>query len=399
MTETSASTCDQPVRIAVIGACGFIGRHIVQSLGRDPAWHVRAVARAPQPTCVRKTAAAEWHIADARDCAALVSALRAVDIVVHAVAGAPSTIRRTVLPVYRAAEQNRCRRIVYIGTAVVHGQSPPENTVEETPLPAGQRLPYNRAKLWAERKFFALARRGSVEVTVLRPGIVYGPGSRWISETADALLAGRAGLVEGGGGFCNAIHVSNVVHAVRLAALAPSAAGEAFLLGEEPPITWREFYCRIADPLGIDADSISVLAAEEPGLRIGDLVPSPLHWASVRALRSLIPVQLWACAARIAAGANHSSPCDTSLRADLETTLLQRARHLPNWNKARELLGYRPVIGPSEAWRDTIEWLASAGYPVTTRPTSAAEDICGPGDSAPSLANPGNASVKNHQTP
>ena len=393
MRETSASTCEQPVRIAVIGADGFIGRHIVQSLGRDSAWWIRAIARASQPTSARTTGAAERRIADARDYAALASALRGVDIVVHAVAGAPSTIRRTVVPVYRAAEHNRCRRIVYIGTAVVHGQAPTENTNEETPLPAGQRLPYNRAKLWAERRFFALARRGSVEVTVLRPGIVYGPGSRWISETADALLAGRAGLVEGGAGFCNAIHVKNVVHAIRLAALAPQAAGEAFLLGEEPPITWREFYGRIAEPLGIDVASISVLTAQEPGLRIVDLVTSPLHWASVRALRNLVPVKWRARAARIATGASHSSPYETPLRADLETTLLHRARHLPNWQKARELLGYRPILGPSEAWRDTIEWLASAGYPVI----SADQDICISGGAESGLALPGNASRKNHQ--
>jgi nucleoside-diphosphate-sugar epimerase len=375
----------QSVRIAVIGADGFIGRHIVDTLSQDPAWQVRAIARTPPLESAPLRAPVERRLADARNTRALEAALENIEIVVHAAAGDPATIRRTVVPVYRAAERNRCRRIVYLGTAVVHGQAPVEGTREDTPLPRGQRLPYNRAKRWAERKLLALARRGAVEVTVLRPGIVYGPRSRWITDAADALLAGRAGLVDGGGGLCNALHVANLVHAVRLAARVPAAAGEAFLLGEDESITWREFYRRIAEPLGIDADTIRLLRVDERRLRSAERRADCLAF-----VHRIVPVRklLRAILAPWRARAGHgdrdaaSGPNPAVPPTDLETALLHRARYLPDWSKSRALLGYRPVVAPAEAWGSTIDWLASAGYPVTPHRTVpvrfATSDAAGP---------------------
>jgi len=53
--------------------------------------------------------------------------------------------------------------------------------------------------------------------------------------------------------------------------------------------------------------------------------------------------------------------------ADREMALLHRAQYVPVWTKARERLGYVPIVDPDEGWRRTIEWLAAAGYPVTGR--------------------------------
>lgn len=368
MTGPTGSALGQPVRIAVIGADGFIGRHIVETLRRDAAWRVRAITRTPPLDSAPSRGSVDRRVADAGDADALAVALEGIEVVVHAVGGDPPTIRRTVVPVYRAAERNRCRRIVYLGTAVVHGQAPAEGTREESPLPRGQRLAYNRAKRWAERKFLALGRRGAVEVAVLRPGIVYGPRSRWITDAADALLAGRAGLVDGGTGLCNALHVANLVHAVRLAALVPGAAGEAFLLGEDESITWHEFYRRIAQPLGIETHTIHLLSVDERRLRNAE---RRAEWRAF--LHRIAPVRgvtkaigrLW----RDPAGRGDvdvaSGPSRTAPPADLETALLHRARYLPDWSKSRALLGYRPIVAPAEAWRSTIDWLAAAGYPVT----------------------------------
>src|SRR5258705_363109 len=82
----------------------------------------------------------------------------------------------------------------------------------------------------AERTLLALRADSSVELVMLRPGIVYGPRSRWTAGWADDLLAGRAYLIGDGAGICNAIYVDTLVHAIRLATEAPAAAvdGQAF---------------------------------------------------------------------------------------------------------------------------------------------------------------------------
>jgi nucleoside-diphosphate-sugar epimerase len=334
------------LRIAVLGATGYIGRRTIECLDIDPRFEVRAVARGGD-----RVPAPELRIADARDEQALVAALADCDVAVHAIAGDPRTIRDTIEPVVRAAARAGCRRIVYLGTAVVHGQAPVAAVDESAPLPREQRLAYNVAKRDAELRLFALGGAAGLEVVSLRPGIVYGPNSRWIGGLADALLEGRAGLVDGGLGVCNAIYVDNVVHAVALAATHPAAAGEPFLIGEGAGITWREFYRRVAEPLGIPLANIPSIGYER-----GSELVRKVRGRLVRLARraGLAPRDR----TDVAAG----RPV-----ADREMALLHRACFVPVWTKARERLGYAPIVDPEEGWRRTVAWLAAAGYPVTPR--------------------------------
>jgi nucleoside-diphosphate-sugar epimerase len=352
---------------AVIGAGGFIGNRVVEMLHAD-GWAVRPVVRRASSLALAARFALEGRVADAMDAGALAEALQGCEVVVHALAGDPATIRGAIAPLCRAAEEAGCRRIVYLSSAVVHGQAPPPDTVEETPLPAGQRLAYNLAKRDAERELFRLGGRGAVEVTALRPGIVFGPRSQWIGGLADALLEGRAGLVDGAEGLCNAIYVDNVVHAVKLAALAAAAPGRAFLIGDDETPTWREFHRRVAEPLGIALDDIPVLRFAPARPSLGDRVRALPQAPPVRAAIDRLPhpVREGLSAAWGATVTRPPAP-PSGPRADLETALLHRAAHAPGWARARDLLGYAPRIAPAEAWRRTVAWLGFAGYPTAGR--------------------------------
>ena len=75
-----------------------------------------------------------------------------------------------------------------------------------------------------------VAPRGTVELVILRPTIVFGPGSRWVFDFADALRAGTACLVDGARGVCNSIYVDNLGYAVLLAMKTPGIDGQVFLI-------------------------------------------------------------------------------------------------------------------------------------------------------------------------
>jgi nucleoside-diphosphate-sugar epimerase len=350
--------------VAVLGASGFIGNRIVEVLYLDSRWRVRPVARRASGLALACRFDLRGVVADGFDVAALTAAFEGCDLVVHALAGDMRTVRGTVAPVYRAAERAGCRRMIYLSSAMVHGQAPAAGADENSPLPAEQRLPYNLAKRAAENILFRLGRTGKVEVVALRPGIVYGPRSQWIGGIADALLEGRAGLVDGGGGLCNAIYVDNVVHAVRLAAITPGLDGQAFLLGEDETPSWREFTRRVAEALGLRIEETLSLefVAKPPAFRERlDL------WRLSRPVRTILeslprPLREGLAAAWGASGA--MPPPASGPRADLEMALLHRAAHVPSWRKAREQLGYSPLVLPPEAWRRTISWLGFAGYPI-----------------------------------
>lgn len=355
--------------IAIVGANGFIGSRLVETLHLDGGYRVRAVVRSVGALASSARFSLEGRVADALDGSALREALRGCDSAVYCVAGDPQTIVRSTETVFRAAEAARCRRLVYLSTASVHGQDPAADTDERSPLSDRQPLAYNNAKVRAERTLDGLRRSSHLELVVLRPAIVFGPRSSWISGLAEEILAGRACFVGSDAGVCNAIYVDNLVEAIRLAVESERAAGETYLLGDVAELTWRDFYRPVADALGVRVEEFPILPAPfgRPSItsfawsrtlprvrRVYQRAPAPVR-------RALAPI-----ASALRAG-DRSRPAVT-----LEKALLHGCRHRLPWRKAREQLGYAPVVGVEEAFRRTIGWLAFAGYPVNAAGSDAA---------------------------
>jgi nucleoside-diphosphate-sugar epimerase len=225
---------------AVLGASGFIGSRIVEMFHLGGLAEVRPVARSMGSLARMSRFNLDWRLADALDEEALRAAFAGCETVIHAIAGDLATIRDSVTPVYRAAGDAGVRRLVYLSSASVHGQAPHLGTDEETPVSRRQPIAYNSAKAWAERRLLGLRANGSVELVILRPGIVTGPRSIWQSRFAAELLAGNACWFDDGRAICNSLYVDNLVHAIHLALDAAGADGRAFLVGDEETITWAD---------------------------------------------------------------------------------------------------------------------------------------------------------------
>jgi hypothetical protein len=59
-------------------------------------------------------------------------------------------------------------------------------------------------------------------------------------------------------------------------------------------------------------------------------------------------------------------PSPPTPTVSLEKALLHSCRYKLPWQKAKEKLGYEPVVSFSEGCRRSVGWLAFAGYPVVT---------------------------------
>jgi nucleoside-diphosphate-sugar epimerase len=351
------------VKVAVIGASGFVGGHILRVLraGGDDA---RAVVRNPQfsPRDPNR------RIADAGNVYAIRDAIAGCDCLVHSVLGPAEVILGSLAPVYAAAEAVGVRRIVYMSTGSVHGQSPKPGTDETTPLSVRQAFAYNNAKVRAERKLRRLRARGTVEVVMLRPTIVFGPGSRWVRDFATALRNNTACVVDGGRGICNSIYVDNLAHAVRLALTVPGIDGEVFLVGDEETVTWRDLYRPIAAALGYDFDSvpsvdfpevkpgfkqlyIQPIRTSEPGQAVLTRFPPGLKTTLRRAVR------LVRRSTAGAGGGTVSAVSQTAPQISAEMAALHRCRWRLPHDKAVRLLGYAPPVSFAEGCRRSVEWL------------------------------------------
>lgn len=350
--------------IAVLGANGCIGARLIETMHLGKWARPRPVVRRPSALFGASRFGIAGAVAEVHDCAALERAFQNCDAVVSAIAGDPALIVNSVVPVYRAAEAMGVRRLVYLSSASVHGQSPSPGTDEASRLSSRQSIAYNNAKVEAERRLCKLRRSGSVEIVILRPGIVYGPRSRWTGSFASDVLAGTAYLIDGGKGICNGIYVDNLVHAVRLAIATKMADGNAYLLGETETLSWADLCQPVLSALGYTVADIVVSGSAVPRSSWRrDLMRSGLLRKALRGLPQPVKAALASGWTAFQVAQNHTQ--DIRLAAvTREMALLQQCHVRLPWTKAKRELGYSPVVSFEEASRRSVEWLKFAGYPV-----------------------------------
>lgn len=361
------------LRVAVIGANGFVGNRLVEQWHLEERADVVPVVRRPEAAAAVLRFGLDCRVADALDERVLARALVGCDAVVHAGAGPRQFVTQSPACVVRAAAKAGAHTVVYLSSMAVHGWQARPGTDEATPLPRRQPVPYNRWKVRGERALSSACRDTGTRFVILRPGIVYGPRSQWIAGFARSVVDGSAYVVAGGRGVCNAIYVDNLAHAVDLALQREETAGETFLIADDDAVTWRMLYEPVCRALGRSWDVVADLPPRAPRptprehlLALRDdtaarIVLDRLPWALRKPIRRLAVRPL-------AEELSHDVP----RRPALETSILQTCGYRFPTTKARRMLGFEPPIAFDEACRRTVAWLGFAGYPVADASREAA---------------------------
>ena len=352
------------MKIAIIGASGFIGTRLVEQFHLADDIEVVAVVRRPSSLALPSRFAMETAVADALDPDAMARAISGCSVVIHTALGDPAQIERMPVTLCLAAAAAGVRRLVYLSSASVHGQNPAPGTDEATPLHTNQPLDSNRAKVRAELKCVSECRRHSIIGFALRPAVVYGPRSRWIADLAADLIEGRAWLYQGGRGICNGIYVDNLVHAIACCLHATDDAAGVYLVGDAEEVTWAQFYHAAALHLDVPRSGIHEVArlpAFRPTWqdRASRAAASPV----VQHLLPLVPYSLKRSARAVLAAAATTARPDTYAlpepprpRVTQELALLQQCAWKFPHARATAHLDYRPVVTFAEGMRRSCAW-------------------------------------------
>ena len=359
------------MKVAIVGASGFVGTRLVEHFVLGRFAEVVPVVRSFSSLAVLSRFDLPWKVCDVMNPESLATAFAGCDAVVHAALGDPGQIVKMAGSVYAAAEKAGVRRLVVLSSAAVHGLNPPAGTDERTPIHDRQSMDYNNAKVRAEQVLRKSRGQGRVELVLLRPSIVYGPRSRLFPSVVEKLIAGSAFFINDGQGICNGIYVDNLIEAIRLALVRDGVDGEAFLIGDSETVTWREIYTRLVDALGIDLDTVHratpPIFRKSLKERVEGIVATPFAQSLLPAFpgqaKRLTKVVLGAIKPPPQPNA-WTLPVPPAAEIDEEMAALQQCVwKYPN-QKAAKMLGFLPPVSFDEGMRRTLAWLEFAGYPL-----------------------------------
>ena len=311
----------------VTGGAGFIGSHLAEELERRGervrvadsliTGHRRNLAH------LRTVELVEGDLADL-DVAR--TAVDGVDYVLHqaAIPSVPRSVTDPItsnranidatLNVLVAARDAGVRRVVYAGSSSAYGDTPTLPKRED--MPTDPLSPYALQKLVGEQYLRLFTRLYGLETVTIRYFNVFGPRqdpssaySGVISLFAMRMLEGRAPTIQGDGGQTRDFtYVANVVDGVLRACTAPRASGEVINVAVGGRISINELCARMASVLG------STVQPEYTPPRAGDVRDS---------------------------------------QADI--------------TRAREILGYEPIVSFEEGLRRTLEWYKAEHALAATR--------------------------------
>jgi nucleoside-diphosphate-sugar epimerase len=227
-----------------------------------------------------------------------------------------------------AAVRAGAQRFVHISSIVAFGFDIPKNVDERHPVrPNG--VSYVDTKVASEQVVLQGHGRGEIEVTIIRPGDVYGPRSYfWTRFPVRDLARRRLVLPAMGRGIMSPVFVDDLVEGITLAAGEERAAGEIFILSGGRDVEAREFFGRYARMLGKKRVPVA---------------PTPVVLAIAAAMERV---------GRLRGQVPEITPGAVRYLSRSGTYSIE---------KARETLGYSPAVDLDEGMRRSEEWLRAEG--------------------------------------
>lgn len=256
--------------ILITGANGFVGSALAARLVRDGRQVLAAVRsqRANLPPGVQTIVSG-----DLQSPGVPFAMPAGVSCVVHAAArvhmieetsGDPLAEFRRVnvegtLALARAALISGVSRFVFISSVKVNGEATLPGQPFRADDPPAPQDPYGVSKCEGEQALRELARNSNLEVVVVRPPLVYGPGVRANFRALMRLL--RTGLPLPFGAIENRrslVGIENLVDVLTTCVDAPAAAHRTFLVSDDEDVSTTELLRRLGKALDVKPRLIPV---------------------------------------------------------------------------------------------------------------------------------------------
>ena len=310
-------------KIFITGANGFIGRAMAERFGELGA-EVSGVDLVADP-------ANNVVAGDITEPRSWSGSLAGVDTVIHTAAllGAAFALQQSwhvnvlgTSRVLRAAIDAGARRFVHFSSVAAYGFDFPDGVDETHPVRVSHDV-YTDTKVNSEAVVLAAHAAREIDVTVIRPGDVWGPGSVWVRVPLEE-MAKPTGfpIPDGGRGIFSPVYIDNFVDGLVLVVASDDAVGHVLNITDGVGVRCGEFFGRMAAMCG----------------------------GTIRA----VPMSVAAPAAEVLGRLMRRLGHQTDLSGGTMWLLNRPGTY--SIEKAEKLLGYQPIVSIDEGMARVEEW-------------------------------------------
>jgi len=241
--------------IAVLGATGVYGRHLIPRLVAR-GYRVRALARRPETAATAAVCGAEVRRADIFDAASLRVGLEGCDVGVNLATSLPGPsgtgdyatndrLRREGTPIWiRACQEAGVPRIVQQSIAMVNAGAGETWADEDTVFPAGREDTAALA-IAAALAMEETVRQSGLDWTILRGALFYGPGTGFDDDWFARARAGKLRLPADGQDYVSLVHIADMAEATA-AAIGHWPSRQALIVADDEPARWGDVLAYVA---------------------------------------------------------------------------------------------------------------------------------------------------------
>lgn len=319
------------IPVLVTGATGFVGSRLAELLSTNEKANVTGIGRNLDRVSHLNKMGVTLQSADLLDTDALKEIVNGKEFIFHSAAvldtdadTAQAVNVDATEQLVKLAGEAGVSRFIHVSTVGVYDMKNRKAVDESAPLVTKHPSTYPRTKAQAEVVAVEMAKKHDLELSIVRPSMIYGPGHGiWSEGMFKNILEGNPVFLGDGSSHFNPVYIDDVVDAIIRCAIYPEAAGEAFNVSADIT-TWKEFMGHYGELCDV----------EPKGL--------PLFIARLMAFANKIP------------GIN--TPIDQGF-----IEMANSCKEFPT-QKAFEILGWKPAVPLDKGLEMTTDWLNKEIY-------------------------------------